>query len=35
MNILEGCAVSCPYCGELVDILVDLLQGKASYIEDC
>ena len=35
MNILEECAVSCPYCGESIDILVDLSQGEESYIEDC
>jgi hypothetical protein len=28
-------SVSCPYCGEAFDTLVDVSAGSASYIEDC
>ncbi len=28
-------SVSCPYCGEPFDTLVDVSAGSASYIEDC
>ncbi len=27
--------VSCPYCGEVIDIVVDISAGSQSYIEDC
>ncbi|RTZ65058.1 MAG: CPXCG motif-containing cysteine-rich protein [Aquificaceae bacterium] len=35
MNILEEQVISCPYCGESIEILIDLSFGEASYIEDC
>jgi Cysteine-rich CPXCG len=25
----------CPFCGELIDVLVDELSGPQSYYEDC
>ena len=28
-------AVSCPYCGEAMTILVDTSAGDQSYVEDC
>lgn len=28
-------AIQCPYCGERVQMLVDLSAGAASYVEDC
>ena len=28
-------SVSCPYCGEAFETLVDTSAGSASYIEDC
>jgi hypothetical protein len=28
-------SVSCPYCGESFETLVDASAGSASYIEDC
>jgi len=31
----EIVAVTCPYCGETFDTLVDLSSGAFSYIEDC
>jgi hypothetical protein len=31
----QSVSVSCPYCGEFFDTLVDISAGSASYIEDC
>ncbi|TBR40510.1 MULTISPECIES: CPXCG motif-containing cysteine-rich protein [Dyella] len=28
-------AVSCPYCGERIDLIVDVSAGEQEYIEDC
>ena len=28
-------SVSCPYCGEAFETLIDVSAGSASYIEDC
>jgi hypothetical protein len=27
--------VGCPYCGEMIEILVDISLGEQQYIEDC
>ena len=27
--------ISCPYCGELINILVDPSMAEQNYIEDC
>ena len=27
--------IHCPYCGELLDILIDDSSGEQSYYEDC
>jgi hypothetical protein len=27
--------ISCPYCGEMIEILVDPSEEHQSYIEDC
>lgn len=27
--------VQCPYCGEMIEILVDISVGEQQYIEDC
>jgi hypothetical protein len=35
MNELEQVAVSCPYCGELIQVLVDCSVSYQDYIEDC
>jgi hypothetical protein len=32
---MEELEVSCPYCGELLTVLVDPSDAGASYIEDC
>lgn len=33
--MLETQAYDCPYCGEVVDTLLDLSGGDQQYIEDC
>jgi cysteine-rich CPXCG protein len=32
---LKEVDVVCPYCGELIDILVDTSSGPQEYYEDC
>lgn len=31
----ENVSLTCPYCGETLDINVDCSAGSQSYIEDC
>jgi uncharacterized Zn finger protein len=31
----ETANVTCPYCGEAIDLAVDVSAGSQSYIEDC
>lgn len=35
MQALEERQVSCPYCGENLDVLIDCSVDRQSYIEDC
>lgn len=35
MSPLETYALSCPWCGEVVEILIDLSAGNQCYVEDC
>ncbi len=35
VDLLQTVAASCPYCGEPVELLVDLSAGAQSYVEDC
>jgi len=35
MNELKEITISCPYCGEVITILVDGSAGNQKYIEDC
>jgi len=35
MDALEEKQVQCPYCGELIDILIDCSIPQQNYIEDC
>ena len=32
---IEARTVSCPYCGEPVELQVDASAGSARYVEDC
>ena len=35
MHELEVKAVSCPYCGERIEVLLDASVPHQNYIEDC
>jgi len=35
MHAMEPVSISCPYCGETIEILVDPSVESQSYIEDC
>jgi transcription elongation factor Elf1 len=35
MNLLEATAIQCPYCGEEIDILIDVSIENQEYVEDC
>ena len=32
---LTGCESSCPYCGEPLELWVDVSAGDQDYVEDC
>jgi hypothetical protein len=33
--MIEGTLVSCPSCGETIDLTVDTSVSEQSYVEDC
>ena len=35
MNELHEKSVSCPYCGERIEVLLDASVSHQNYIEDC
>ena len=35
MNVLVERSVQCPYCGESINLLIDLSVPQQNYIEDC
>ncbi|MFT5088083.1 MAG: hypothetical protein ACI906_000792 [Candidatus Latescibacterota bacterium] len=35
MHALTEKEISCPYCGEYIDILVDCSVPQQTYVEDC
>ncbi len=35
MDLLQETSIGCPYCGEVITILVDGSVEKQQYIEDC
>ncbi|MFT5709571.1 MAG: hypothetical protein ACI8QT_000257 [Halioglobus sp.] len=35
MESLTEQVVSCPYCGEAIDVLIDQQEAGHQYIEDC
>jgi transcription elongation factor Elf1 len=35
MNELQETDIGCPYCGELITLLIDLSIETQQYIEDC
>lgn len=35
MHELTETSISCPYCGEAIDVLIEALEHEQEYIEDC
>lgn len=35
MHPMEPAHISCPYCGESLEILIDISVRRQEYIEDC
>ncbi len=35
MSLLETVPISCPYCGEGIELVVDCSVPEQSYVEDC
>ena len=35
MNTLSEKIISCPYCSEVIEVLVDQQEAGQQYIEDC
>lgn len=35
MNELIEQSVSCPYCGEIIEVLIEASEFQQTYIEDC
>lgn len=35
MNGIETVEIPCPYCGEIISVVVDTSAGNQKYIEDC
>ncbi|GGK67567.1 CPXCG motif-containing cysteine-rich protein [Amphritea balenae] len=35
MQPIEQKSAACPYCGEMIELVLDLSVGEQEYIEDC
>ncbi|MGK2914708.1 MAG: CPXCG motif-containing cysteine-rich protein [Porticoccaceae bacterium] len=35
MTLLRTMDMQCPYCGEMIDVVVDCSVDEQAYIEDC
>ena len=35
MNLLQTHNISCPYCGENIEVIIDCSETGQDYIEDC
>jgi uncharacterized protein (UPF0212 family) len=35
VSAADSALVSCPYCGELIELLVDCPDWRQEYVEDC
>jgi len=35
MNFLESVLITCPYCGETIDLSIDCSVEQQEYVEDC
>ena len=34
-DLLQTSSVACPYCGEPLDLVLDVSAGEQAYVEDC
>ena len=34
-GLIEARSITCPHCGESIEIVVDLSEPEQTYIEDC
>ncbi len=34
-DLLQETSITCPYCWESIDIVIDQSSGESGYIEDC
>jgi hypothetical protein len=35
MGLEESIEINCPYCGELISLVIDCSIGSQEYVEDC
>jgi len=35
MDLLKAVPIHCPYCGEVIELLVDCSVPRQEYVEDC
>lgn len=35
MSLLESVHTGCPYCGEMIELLIDTSVSEQEYVEDC
>jgi len=35
LDLIEEATVDCPYCGEMITLVLDLSVSEQDYIEDC
>ena len=35
MSLVDSCLVTCPYCGEVLELALDCPDGRHAYTEDC
>lgn len=35
MDLLQTANINCPYCGEMIELLIDCSAGSREYVEDC
>ena len=35
MSLMANKTIDCPYCGERIDLVIDIPAGDQDYIEDC
>ena len=35
MDLLKNVSIQCPYCGEIIEVVVDCSEPRQEYTEDC